>query len=268
MRSIGQIGYRWLLAFGIDPMRSVIMMIRGFKRLPHYFRQFRVLRRQNQASPFSRELAPNYPCLHDLSHEAGIARGGYFYQDLWVARRIFERKPIKHVDVASRIDGFVAHVASFREIEVFDIRPMQTRAPNIVFKQCDFMNLDPSLRESTDSLSCLHALEHFGLGRYGDPVNINGHIDGLNALHSVLRPGGILYLSVPVGRQRIEFNSHRVFSAQTLLEWSKGKFELEQFTFVDAGGELHPKAPMEMALPERLPGLSYGLGIFEFRKLP
>jgi hypothetical protein len=30
-----------------------------------------------------------------------------------------------------------------------------------------------------DSLSCLHALEHFGLGRYGDPIDPRGHEKGI-----------------------------------------------------------------------------------------
>ena len=39
---------------------------------------------------------------------------------------IYAARPEKHVDVGSRVDGFVAHVASFREIEVFDVRPIAT----------------------------------------------------------------------------------------------------------------------------------------------
>jgi len=33
------------------------------------------------------------------------------------------------VDIGSRVDGFVAHVASFREIEVFDVRPISAQIP-------------------------------------------------------------------------------------------------------------------------------------------
>lgn len=39
-------------------------------------------------------------------------------------KHIFDSSPQRHLDVGSRIDGFVAHVASFREIEVIDIRPV------------------------------------------------------------------------------------------------------------------------------------------------
>ena len=56
-----------------------------------------------------------------------------------MARWIFEAQPQHHVDVGSRVDGFVAHVASFRDCEVFDVRPITTRIPGIGFKLADLM---------------------------------------------------------------------------------------------------------------------------------
>jgi hypothetical protein len=61
------------------------------------------------------------PCLYDRSEEGGTASGEYFWQDLYIAQKIFKVNPHRHVDIGSRIDGFTAHVASFREIKVFDI---------------------------------------------------------------------------------------------------------------------------------------------------
>ena len=79
--------------------------------------------------------------LFDYSGNAGDQTGHYFHQDLLVAKFINDNKPKRHVDVASRIDGFVAHVASFREIEVLDIRPLpKSQHKNIKFKQTDLMN--------------------------------------------------------------------------------------------------------------------------------
>src|SRR5208283_2551263 len=109
----------------------------------------------------------------------------------------------------SRIDGFVAHVASFRSLIVLDLRPISTQIRNIEFMQADLMKPIPdSLVELCDSLSCLHVLEHFGLGRYGDTIKYDGYVLGLDNLHRILRKGGKLYLSVPIGPQRIEFDAH------------------------------------------------------------
>ena len=63
--------------------------------------------------------------LSDYADSAGTVKGHYFHQDLLVARLIHEHNPKRHIDIASRIDGFVAHVASFREIEVLTSAPCQ-----------------------------------------------------------------------------------------------------------------------------------------------
>src|SRR5439155_9836158 len=96
----------------------------------------------------------------------------------------------------------VAHVATFREIDVLDIRTVHDSIPNMRFLRADLMaTLPAELVGCADSASCLHALEHFGLGRYGDPIDYQGHIKGLLNLHRMLEPGGRLYLSVPIGPQ-------------------------------------------------------------------
>lgn len=204
----------WLLAsqFGIDP-RRLLRSLRGF---PHFLRDWVKFRRD-----YSGRLIFK-PCLHDRYEEAGAVRNEYFWQDLLVARWIYEDRPERHVDVGSRIDGFVAHVASFREIEVLDVRPVTSAVPGIVFKQADLMKPD-SIRSYAgaggycDSLSCLHAIEHFGLGRYGDPIDPRGHEQGIANLAQLLKPGGILYLSTPIGQERVEFNANRVFDPRSIV---------------------------------------------------
>ena len=207
------------------------------------------------------------PCLHDRSEESGCAQGEYFWQDLYVARRIKAANPGRHVDIGSRIDGFVAHIAGFREIEVFDIRPLNMKIPGVVFKQMDLMNPDTPVSEYCDSLSCLHALEHFGLGRYGDKVDIKGYESGLRNMARMLSKGGIFYLSVPVGIERVEFNSHRVFDPRTIaLLAAQNQLVLKSFAWVEQEGAL-----VESLDPEKdfksLSEQSYALGIFTFCKV-
>ena len=92
-----------------------------------------------------------------------------------MARRIYENNPDIHFDVGFRVDGFVVHVAAFRKIKVVDIRPQASQIKNIEFLQADMMSpVSDSLVACCDSLSCLHALEHFGLGRYGVLLILKG----------------------------------------------------------------------------------------------
>ena len=130
-------------------------------------------------------------------------RGHYFHQDLLVARGIYEADPRRHIDIGSRTDGFVAHVAVFRGIEILDIRQLSSEVENVRFRRADLMELPADLVQCTDSLSSLHALEHFGLGRYGDPVDIEGHVKALGNMHHMLERKGTLYLSVSKVRRRL-----------------------------------------------------------------
>ena len=167
--------------------------------------------------------------LDERIKESGSANWHYFHQDLLVAQRIFEIKPITHLDIGSRVDGFVAHVASFRKIEVLDLRPTQAEVENISFKTADLMKVEDALLNYCDSLSCLHALKHFGLGRYNDPIQFDGYLDGLDSMYKILKRGGKFFLSVPIGKQRVEFNAHRVFSIRYLLKLFKGKYTVDYF---------------------------------------
>lgn len=212
---------------------------------------------------------PLYPCISDQFDAGGSAKGHYFHQDLLVAQFIHRNNPVRHVDVGSRVDGFVAHVASYRHIDVFDIRAVSTSASNINFVVKDLMLDAADLAECTDSLSCLHTLEHFGLGRYGDTIDYRGHEKGLAALASMLSPGGRLYLSVPISEeQRVEFNAHRVFSVPSLLATLR-TFDLhpERFDYVDDAGELCTSVDWTTPEAQRTFRLRYGCGIFTLRKV-
>jgi len=250
--------------FGID-LRKAVQSIRG---LPHYFRNYQSLKNQMKSGTREFPFGKFYPCLGDRFADSGSAKGHYFHQDLLVARRIHQNNPSIHLDVGSRIDGFVAHVASFRQINVFDIRPLANEIPNVRFMQVDLMSpIKDDLIEHCDSLSCLHAMEHFGLGRYGDSVNYDGYLLGLKNLYRMLKKGGKLYFSVPIGPQRIEFDAHRVFSVGYLLELFADKYRIDHFSYIDDLGSLHEDKPITKTNEQDNFGCAYGCGIFEMTKI-
>ena len=185
-----------------------------------------------------------------------------------VARTIFEAKPNKHVDVGSLVGGFVAHVASFREIEVFDVRPISTQIPGVIFKLADLMQPVAGMADYCDSLSCLHALEHFGLGRYGDPIDPRGFERGFVNMAALLKKDGIFYLSVPIGIDRVEFNAHRVFDPRSIVMLAtQHSLRLSALTVIQLGGRIETIALDEAQLSS-LASQRYALGIFEFQKRP
>jgi len=188
----------------------------------------------------------------------------YFYQDLLVANYIFKKDPVRHIDIGSRVDGFVSHVASFRKIEIFDIRPNIFHHQNIIFNQADFMKQNILEQEITDSLSCLHTIEHFGLGRYGDRINPNGHIDGFNNILKLLKKNGFFYFSIPVSKfNRVYLHSERTFDPKEVLKWAKD-LQLMQFDLIDEKGNIFYNLNLKN---NSFSNLVYGCGIYTFKKI-
>jgi SAM-dependent methyltransferase len=253
--------YSVVTFLGIDPLR----FWQNMRGLGWFWANYRAFKRKAGSNP-AFPIRSFYVLLGDRKDSSGSAKGHYFHQDLLVAQRIFANNPARHVDIGSRVDGFVAHVASFRPIEVFDIRPLADLINNVQFTQADLMQLDEQLVGYTDSLSCLHTIEHFGLGRYGDPIDPNGYLKGLQNLGRILQSGGTFYFSTPIGPQRTEFNAHRVFSVAYLLELFRPDYELLHVSYVDDKGDLHRHINLTEVSIQSNFGCRYGCGIFELRK--
>jgi len=253
----------WLLStqFGLDPLQFV----RSLRGLPHYLRDKAAFRKGYVGTMKFK------PCLHDRYEEGGATKSEYFWQDLLVARAIHVAKPVKHVDIGSRVDGFVAHVASFRDIEVFDVRPTNSLVPGVLFRQADFMNkaslpTDKGKGVYCDSLSCLHAIEHFGLGRYGDPVNPQGYQYGIANMAQLLQPGGTLYLSTPIGKERVEFNANWVFDPRSIIRIAQSAgLSLQKLIVIIPEQGAQESAFDDVALTN-LALQHYQLGLFVFTK--
>lgn len=245
-----------LLSSGIDPRRFT-----SLRYLPKYLSQ------RNRFRKLGGAITNSLPMFADYEEQAGSASGHYFHQDLLVASFIHQNNPMRHVDIGSRIDGFVAHVAAFRKIDVMDIRTLSgTGHRNISFIKADLMNKDNVKEEITDSISCLHAIEHFGLGRYGDPLDPQGHIKGFNNIVRMLNVGGTLYISFPIGKaNEVHFNAHRVFHPNDIFGWAEdvGCIDLQRFDYVDDAGDLH----QDVDVRKEALSVVYGCGIYTFKRL-
>lgn len=253
--------YHFFNFFGINLKKLVFTLI----RLPRY--SFTYFQFVNSKKNSDFKISKLFPCIDDVFEKSGIARGHYFYQDLFVAKMIHHNAPKIHFDIGSRIDGFVAHVASFRKINIFDIRSLDNFDENVTFHQLDLMSEIPSeYFEITDSISCLHTLEHFGLGRYGDKIDPFGYLKGFKNITSLIKQNGLFYFSVPIGPQRIEFNAHRVFSLNYLLAMFKHDFDVINFSFVDDEGDFYENVILSEERIENNCDCIYGCGIFILKK--
>lgn len=261
MRKYLKAFYSTLRFWGYDP-RACIFNIKG---LPYYFKDYYQIKNQKGIDD-KFFFGKRFPILNERFAEAGTMSGDYFHQDLLVARKIYQNNPQKHVDIGSRIDGFVAHVAVFRQIEIIDIRGQKSRVNNIIFRQADLMKLPVDMINYADSISALHSLEHFGLGRYGDPIDYYGYLKALDNIYLMLQPKGKFYFSVPIGRQRIEFNAHRVFAVKYLFDLFEGKYSIDSFSYVNDEGNLIENPELTEEAINLNFGCNHGCGIFELTK--
>jgi SAM-dependent methyltransferase len=124
-----------------------------------------------------------------------------------------------------------------------------------------------SIQDSiTDSISCLHAIEHFGLGRYGDSIDPNGHIKAFNNILRMLKPGGTLYISFPIANENeVHFNAHRAFHPKDIFTWigTSTSLKLTRFDYVNDDGDLVQNASIDNSNLH----LKHGCGIYTFCKI-
>lgn len=147
-------------------------------------------------------------------------------------------------------------------MKFYDFRPAQLGLDKLESHPINLLDLEFE-DDSISSLSCMHVVEHIGLGRYGDPLDPNGDLKAIKELKRVLAVGGQLLFVVPVGRPKIAFNAHRIYSYLQIMEYFSD-LNLFEFALVpdspDRGG-LVRNATEAMADAQ-----AYGCGCFLFKK--
>jgi SAM-dependent methyltransferase len=216
---------------------------------------YRIIMKSNPES-MGFKLSPAYPCLTDNVDSSG-SFGRYIYQDSWAFSHLIEFKPEKLVDVASSTH-FVAFAAQITKVESVDIRILRASMPNITSVRGDVTDL-PFENESVEAISTLSVIEHVGLGRYGDNLDINGMQNAILEIKRVLKKNGILLVAFPVGIENIiSFNAHRICTP----EWVYKMFE--GFKLVDEKYALSDRI-IDKDHYDQL-GRPYSYGCYRFKK--
>jgi SAM-dependent methyltransferase len=223
--------------------------------LREYFLFKNLLEKENRG--FYLGIKNLYPCLTDNTEKMSPDLH-YVYHPAWAARIIAKIKPEFHIDISS-ILYFSAIVSAFVPVKYYEFRKVYMNLDNLTTGQANLLML-PFPDNSVKSISCMHTIEHIGLGRYGDPIDVNGDLKSIKELKRVLAKGGSLLFVVPIGKPRIYFNAHRVYSYNQIMNYFSG-LNLKEFTLIPKGGEMIYNASKELADKE-----DYGCGCFWFVK--
>jgi len=165
---------------------------------------------------FQLDWEDKYPCLNDETETTDFDPH-YIYHTAWAARIIKQISPTVHVDISSSL-YFSVILSAFIPVEFYDYRPANIKLFNLKMQSADLCNLHFN-NNSIQSLSCMHVVEHIGLGRYGDPLDYDGDLKAIEELKRVLKPEGDLLFVVPIGKPKIMFNAHRIYSYEQIITY-------------------------------------------------
>jgi len=227
-----------------------------------FIKEFLAFRKLSQQSQYRFPLRwkDRYPCLKENITQQDI-EPHYTYHPAWAARIVAQVRPAVHVDISSSL-SFCTILSAFVPVKFYDYRPTKLNLDNMTSEAADLLQL-PFESGSIESLSCMHVVEHIGLGRYGDKPDPEGDLKAIAELKRVLLPGGSLLFVVPIGKPKIMFNAHRIYSFDQIKEYFSD-MKMKEFSLItedNAKGGLLRNSTKERADQER-----YGCGCFWFIK--
>jgi predicted SAM-dependent methyltransferase len=245
----------------VSPLIDVRRFASGLLNYPRYIMNMMEFKRKSGASQ------PRYPvrlmpALHERTLQANFDPH-YSYLSYWATKAVLAhdgRGDTAHIDVGGQIQWLMGLAASTR-VTTIDIRPFAQDLPSLTVEQGDLAKL-PFADQSVASLSCLHVVEHVGLGRYGDPVDPDGCWKAMAELARILAPGGRLFFAVPCGQATVWYNAHRVFHPQHIVNsFEEAGLVLQSLAGVTDDRHFHASLASDVLARQ-----TYGCGFFEFKR--
>ena len=239
--------------------KKIIVILYNYTIFIKDFYIFKKMSRKD--SRFQIRWKNRYPQLSDKTSFTNFDTH-YIYHPAWAIRTVKKIKPEFHVDISSTLI-FSSMLSAFISVKFYDYRPATIKLDNLTSEKADLNRL-PFKDNSVTSLSCMHTVEHIGLGRYGETIDPNGDLKAINELARVLAKDGNLLFVVPIGKPKVQFNAHRIYSYAQIIDYFKN-LELVEFSLI-------PDNAIETgiitnATQKQADEQNYGCGCFWFKKL-
>jgi hypothetical protein len=230
---------------------------RNYRRLKEDIEIYRNLAKDHRFPISESDL---FPCLEENTNKT-LFDPHYIYHPAWAARIIKKINPEFHVDISSTLN-FCTIVSAFVPVHFYDFRPANLVLNNLTSEKADLTDLNFE-SNSIISISCMHTIEHIGLGRYGDRIDPEGDLKAIHELKRVTKLHGNILMVVPIGKSKLVFNAHRIYSCNQIIENFDG-FTLNEFSLVPDDYEkigIMTNPDFEFANKQ-----NYGCGCFWFIK--
>jgi len=166
------------------------------------------------------KAAKRYPLLATMRMDIGSHPENYInFEQLFAAEMLKEQGPESVLDIGSNRYFVLGLLASY-DVTSVDVRVRKASPSNETVIICDAKKLNiPD--NHFDTVVSLCAIEHFGLGRYGDEIDLDGPDKAVREMVRVLKPGGRLIFSTHIHRNEtfIRFNADWIFSRAHIESW-------------------------------------------------
>ena len=154
----------------------------------------------------------------------------YGQTDTWMYEAL-EKYPIKDKNICimgSTYPWYEAMMITYgaKECTVIEYSKRQSFHEKITYIQPDEVK-----NKKFDICFSISSYEHDGLGRYGDPLNPNGDLEAMRKTKDLINKDGLLFLSVPIGKDKLVFNLHRVYGEHRIKKLLDGWETVDQFGF-------------------------------------
>lgn len=203
------------------------------------------LNRKIPVRPFYRDdsYPPESPLVYDFAtvekyKESAYAKRQNYYGD--TDSYLYDALDLHRFEIEGKKIGVLGSVVPWYEAIVlaYEGHPVTIEYNRILSQHPDLRTMTveeyDAHPELFDALLSISSFEHDGLGRYGDPINPEGDFAAMDRAKQMLKPGGLLFLAVPVGRDLVAWNAHRVYGPLRLPLLLKGWTLVESFGFQES----------------------------------
>jgi len=161
-----------------------------------------------------------FDVFSELYYEAGVHPTNYIdFECGFAAYHMNRLNPNKTLDIGS-YRHFILGMLSHFQVTTVDVRNRAPISRNEVIVTCDAKKLTLPANEF-DVVVSLCALEHFGLGRYGDEYDLDADKKAFEEIIRVLKPNGCLIFTTMITRAKpsIVFNGSRIYNYEMIRKF-------------------------------------------------
>lgn len=158
-----------------------------------------------------------------------------------------------------------AFVYGAKEVTMVEYQRVTTDYPGLSIITYEEFTKSDIICDSTITIS---SVEHSGLGRYGDPLDPDGDLKAMKELLDRTKTGGLCFLAVPMGKDQILWNAHRVYGRLRFPMLIDGWEVVESFGFIESDFDVDEGIKRVKGKQPHRPGVSGGAHqpVFVLRK--